>query len=162
MNWHPIVVHFPVALVISATALLWAARLLRGMRHAATLATVGTWNLCLGSAAAMAALGTGLAAVIGLHVDAAAHLAISTHVRWAFVSGLLLVLLSVWRGAGAAADSRPSWPFVVLLSAAALCLMITAYLGGENVYRHGIGVIGPQTRGSGPATACDRRAAGCP
>lgn len=146
INWHPIVVHFPVALVISAAAMLWAARLVPGAR-AAALATVGTWNLCLGTVAAVFAIGTGLAAVIGLHVGAAAHLAISVHLRWAFVTSLVLVFLSVWRGAGTAADSRPSWLFVALLSGAAAALMVTAYLGGENVYRHGIGV---QAVASGP------------
>jgi len=141
--WHPMVVHFPVALVISAAAMLWGARLLPGDRVAATLATVGTWNLCLGTAAAVAALGTGLAAVIGLRVGEQAHLAISIHVRWAFATSLVLVLLSVWRGAGTHAQSRPSWPFVGLLSAATAALVVTAYLGGENVYRHGVGVTAP-------------------
>ena len=48
-NWHPLVVHFPIALVLAATALLLAARLLRSESLAATAATVGTWNLCLGA-----------------------------------------------------------------------------------------------------------------
>jgi uncharacterized membrane protein len=140
VNWHPMVVHFPVALVISAAAMLWGARLLRGERRAATLAVVGTWNLCLGSAAAVVALATGLGAVLGLQLTAAAHLAISIHLKWAIVTSLVLVMLSVWRGAGTAAQSRPSWLFVVLLSAASAALLMTAYLGGQNVYRHGIGV----------------------
>jgi uncharacterized membrane protein len=62
-GWHPIVVHFPLALIVTATLLLVTARLLRHERYAATLATVGTWNLCLGAIAALFALATGLAAV---------------------------------------------------------------------------------------------------
>lgn len=139
-GWHPIAVHFPLALVVTATALLSAARLVRGERHAALLATVGTWNLCLGAAAALFALGTGLAAVLGLDVGAAAHQAISLHVKWAFSTSAALVLLAVWRGAGYAQESRPSWIFMLMLLLAAAALITTGYRGGQNVYRFGVGV----------------------
>ncbi len=114
-SWHPLVVHFPIALVLSATALLLAARLLRNESLAATAATVGTWNLCLGAVAALVALATGLGAVLDLDVSAAAHQAISVHVKWAMLTTLLLVLLAVWRGAGTASRSRPSWIFLIVL-----------------------------------------------
>lgn len=134
------VVHFPLALVLTASVLLWAAGLWSRTRHAATLSIVGTWNLCLGTVAALFALATGLAAVLHLQTTAAAHLAISLHLKWAIFSTLILVLLSVWRGAGTAQDSRPSWIFLVVLLAAAASLAMTGYRGGQNVYRYGVGV----------------------
>jgi uncharacterized membrane protein len=139
-GWHPIVVHFPLALVTTAALFLTAARVLRRESYVATLATVGTWNLCLGALAALFALATGLAAAIGLHVDAAAHQAISMHVKWAIFTTLALVLLAVWRGAGSAQESRPSWIFVLVLLAATAALIVTGYRGGQNVYRYGVGV----------------------
>jgi uncharacterized membrane protein len=140
LRWHPMVVHFPLALVTTATLCLLSARLWRRESRAATLATVGTWNLCLGALAAVLALATGLAAVVGLQVGEAAHRAISVHLKWAVASTLVLVLLSVWRGAGVAPDSRPSWFFMVLLLVASAALLVTGYHGGQNVYRYGIGV----------------------
>jgi len=140
-GWHPIVVHFPLALVVTATLFLFAARLLRRESYVATLATVGTWNLCLGAFAALTALATGLAATIGLHVGVAAHQAISLHVKWAIFTTLALVLLAVWRGAGTAQESRPSWIFMVVLWAATLALVYTGYRGGQNVYHYGVGVM---------------------
>jgi uncharacterized membrane protein len=134
------VVHFPLALVFTATLFLLAARLLRGESYAATLATVGTWNLCLGAAAALFALATGLAAMIDLHVGGTARQAVSLHVKWAIFTTLALVLLAVWRGAGSAQESRPSWIFMALLLAATAALLVTGYRGGENVYRYGVGV----------------------
>jgi uncharacterized membrane protein len=145
-GWHPIVVHFPLALVIVAALLFAAARVLRRESYAATLATVGTWNLCLGALAALLALATGLAAVIGLHVGPAAHLAISLHVKWAIFTTLALVLLAVWRGAGSAQESRPSWIFMVVLLAATGALIVTGYRGGQNVYRYGVGVVATDSR----------------
>jgi uncharacterized membrane protein len=134
------VVHFPLALVTTAALCLLSARLLRRKGPTATLATVGTWNLCLGALAAVLALATGLAAVVGLQIGEAAHRAISVHLKWAVASTVALVLLSVWRGAGVAQESRPSWLFMLLLLAATAALIATGYHGGQNVYRYGIGV----------------------
>ena len=134
------VVHFPLALVVTAASFLVVARLLRRERYSATLATVGTWNLCLGAIAALFALATGLAAVLDLHVGLAARQSIFLHVKWAIFTTLALVLLAVWRGAGAAQESRPSWLFIVVLVAATAALVMTGYRGGQNVYEYGIGV----------------------
>ena len=139
-GWHPIVVHFPLALVVTAAFFLVAARLLRQERYAATLATVGTWNLCVGAVAALFALATGLAALIGLHVGLAAHQSIFLHVKWAIFTSLALLLLAVWRGAGAPQESRPSWLFIVVLLGVTAALVVTGYRGGQNVYLYGVGV----------------------
>jgi uncharacterized membrane protein len=133
-------VHFPLALTVTAAALLLGARLLRRDELAAVLATVGTWNLCLGAALAVITLGTGLAAVLDLDVSAAARASISTHAKWAIFTTLALVLLAVWRGAGTESRSRPTWLFVIVMLAATSALIYTGYRGGQNVYRFGIGV----------------------
>lgn len=140
LPWHPMVVHFPLALVILATVLLLAARLLRSETLAATTAVVGTWNLCVGAIAALFALGSGLASVLDLDAGAIVHQAISVHMKWAMFTTLLLVLLAVWRGAGTTHASRPSWIFLIVLAAAASALIYTGYRGGKNVYEYGVGV----------------------
>lgn len=139
-GWHPMIVHFPLALIATAALCLSLARLLPALRFVSVFATVGTWNLCLGAVAAFFALGSGLAAVIGLHVGLAAHHAISAHVKSAILATVLLSAVAVWRGAGTAQDSRPSWAFLVVLWAGTAALMVTGYRGGQNVYRYGVGV----------------------
>ena len=139
-GWHPIIVHFPLALIVTATAALTLARLLRGDALAATLATLGTWNLCLGAVTVFLALGTGLAASIGLQIGLPAHQALSAHVKSAVVTTILVLLAAVWRGAGTAANSRPTAGFLIVLWLATAALLVTGYRGGQNVYRHGIGV----------------------
>ena len=95
------VVHFPLALVITAAFMLLAARVLRPGRWSASLATVGTWNLwLLGAAAALFALATGLAATLRTSAGrgpGAAHQAISLHFRWAAFTTLALLLAAVVR-----------------------------------------------------------------
>jgi uncharacterized membrane protein len=139
-GWHPMVVHFPIALTLSAGAALIAAKLVRRESLAEMLATVGTWNLCAGAVAALVALATGLAGVLDLQVGDAARAAIATHVKWAMFTSVVLLLVAVWRGAGSAPRSRPSWLFVIVLGAVCVALSFTGYFGGENVYRHGVGV----------------------
>ncbi len=139
-GWHPLVVHFPIALTLTAGLSLVLAKLVRRQLLAESLATVGTFNLCAGAAAALVALATGLAGVLDLSVSAAARAAISTHVKWAMFTSMALVLTSVWRGAGSALRARPSWLFVIVLGAVCAALAITGYFGGENVYRYGVGV----------------------
>jgi len=140
-GWHPLIVHFPLALIAVAAVCLTLARVIPGADHAASLALVGTWNLCLGALFVFAALGSGLAAVIGLDVGPAARAAISLHVKWAVVTTLLALHTALWRGVGSAPASRPSWLFLIVLWAATGALTVTGYRGGQNVYRYGIGVL---------------------
>jgi uncharacterized membrane protein len=144
VEWHPIAVHFPLALVVTGTLALTAARVAVRvppmLRHGATLATVGTWNLCLGAVGALFALGTGLAAVVQLDIDSAARAAVALHVKWAMFSATGLLLLAAWRGAGNAQESRPSVGFLAVLWAVTAALIVTGYRGGQNVYRYGVGV----------------------
>lgn len=150
-QWHPMAVHFPLALVLSAAAALSAARWRALGRHAPALAVVGTWNLCLGALGALFALGTGLAAVASLHVGPVARAAVSLHVKWAIFTSMALLLLAVWRAAGAAPETRPSRWFMAALWAAAAALVVTGYRGGQNVYRYGVGVEAGAPAGLGGA-----------
>jgi len=139
-EWHPMAVHFPLALTLTGALALSAARVAPPERHGATLALVGTWNLCLGAAGALLALGTGLAAVASLELAPSARAAVGLHVKWAIFTSAALVLLAVWRGAGADPKSRPSRAFLLILWAVTAALLVTAYRGGQNVYRYGVGV----------------------
>lgn len=153
------VVHFPLALIITAAACLTLAWALPAQRHAPTLAAVGTWNLCLGALAVLFALGTGLAAVVDLQVGAAARQAISMHAKSAVVTSCLVLLVAVWRGAGTAQESRPSGKFTLVLWAATAALIVTGYRGGQNVYRYGVGTALSAAAGAsvGDAAPAERK-----
>lgn len=152
-EWHPIAVHFPLALTVTAACALSAARLAARSRHGAALATVGTWNLCLGAVGALVALATGLLAVAVVDLGPQAHAAVGLHVRWAIFSVMALVLIAVWRGAGGAQDAPPSRLFLGVLWAVTAALIVTGYRGGQNVYRFGVGV----ERGAAAAAIKEQR-----
>ena len=139
-EWHPIAVHFPLALVTTGAAALGAARV--WTHRSATLATVGTWNLVLGALGAMAALATGLVALASVEIGAEAHAAVAQHVKWAIFTTVGLLLLAAWRAAGGAPDARPSRLFLGVLWALVAALIVTGYRGGQNVYRYGVGLGG--------------------
>jgi uncharacterized membrane protein len=140
MRWHPMIVHFPLALALTAALALYGARLVTDDRLAARLASIGTWNLCAAAVGALAALGSGLAAALGLELSLAARQAVSVHVKWAACAAFGLVLLAVWRGAGNDQDARPSAAFLAILALAAAAIVETGYRGGLNVYVYGIGI----------------------
>ena len=139
-EWHPMAVHFPLALTVTGALALSGARLVPPARHGATLAVVGTGNLCLGALGALLAVGTGLAAVASLELAPSARAAVGLHVKWAIFTTAALALLAVWRGAGTDPKSRPSGAFLVILWVITAALIVTAYRGGQNVYRFGVGV----------------------
>jgi uncharacterized membrane protein len=139
-GWHPVIVHFPLALIVTAACSFSAARVPRASHIAGTLAIVGTWTLGIGAVGLLFALGTGLAAVIDLRLGAAAHQAISSHVRSAILTAVLVLSAAVWRSAGVAAEARPSWGFLLVMWVATSSLIVTGYRGGQNVYRYGVGV----------------------
>lgn len=140
IEWHPLAVHFPLALGITGALALSAARLKRAGRLGATLATLGTWNICLSAIGSLFAVATGLAAVATLDLEPSSRAAVGLHVKWAIFSTVGLLLVAAWRGAGNDPDSRPSRLFLSVLWAVTAALIVTGYRGGQNVYRYGVGV----------------------
>jgi uncharacterized membrane protein len=139
-GWHPAIVHFPLALVVTAACCFSVAHVPRASRIAETLAIVGTWTLGAGALGLLFALGTGLAAVIDLHVGDAARLAIASHVKSAILTAVLVLCAAVWRATGVAQGARPSCGFMLVMWLATSSLIVTGYRGAQNVYRYGVGV----------------------
>jgi len=140
-GWHPIVVHFAVGLSVTAAFAMLVARVVPALRISQLAAVLGTFNLCLGAVFSLLAIISGLAAVWDLHLAGAPRAAVSTHVKWAFFTTLALILIAVWRGFGAIPEERPTNAFLTVLLGTILAVTLTAYFGGENVYRYGIGVL---------------------
>jgi uncharacterized membrane protein len=139
-NWHPAAVHFPIALVITATFLLLAGRLLPGARAAGS---AGRLLLPLAAISALVAAGLGWLAFATVEHDAAGHLVMLRHRDWALGATAALALLAVWDFA----RQRRGHPVHAGLPASLIVVSgafaMTGWLGGEMVFRHAVGVILP-------------------
>jgi uncharacterized membrane protein len=139
-HWHPMMVHFPLALTLIAMLCFACARLPRLRPLHASLATAGSWNLVLGGAGVLITLVTGLVAVLHLQLADGAQYSVSRHVIWAICSSQLIALLALWRGLASPLAAPPGWLFLTLLFIACGGLIVTGYYGGENVYHYALGV----------------------
>ena len=139
MNWHllhPAVVHFPLALVPVGLAGAVAARLWKGSPP--WLDEAAAALLWLGTLAAWVSVALGLVAEeTAPHVPMAWE-TLARHERLAFWTAGLLTAASMWRKFFPA---RHRGVFLAAWGAAAALLVATAYLGGELVFRHAVGVL---------------------
>lgn len=147
-NWHPVIVHFAIAFLLGAAALFALGALLasRPLGPAATL--VARTNLGLGLAAALVALATGWQAYNTVTHDEPSHANMLVHLRWALGTAVLFLAAGVaaWLDRGRAAGAGVG--LLALLAAGSGALVVTGWLGGENVYRYGLGVLSlPQVEG---------------
>ena len=133
---HPMVVHFPIA-VLSVAALLDAAALL--LKRPA-IHRVALWNLSLGALAAGIAVFTGLRAE-----DVAKHSfeiwkVMELHERLGITTLILSVMAAAWRLAHRdrlSPRARVVTTLLGLLAVVTLCF--GAHLGGRLVYEFGVG-----------------------
>lgn len=149
-NWHPIFTHFTVGLLLTGSALFLVGYLLRGHNVGTRITTAARWNLGIGAGFAVITILTGYQAYYSVGHDTASHTAMTIHLKWALAAFVLFGTASIlaWRDRSRLAGA--SVPLAIVLLAGASALAITGYLGGENVYRHGIGVMRlPESSGPG-------------
>lgn len=132
--WHPAVVHYPLALLTAGLGLEAAGRA-TGRR---SLADAASWMLRLGAASAWLALGLGLLAERSAPHVPSAWETMADHETAAYWTAGLFTLLAAWKGWGRAQRWLPlAWALALFP------LIRTAYLGGELVFTHAVGVKGP-------------------
>ena len=140
-NWHPVVVHFTVALLITASALFAAGTMFSRGPSGVALTVAARWNLAIGLVVTVATLATGWSAYNSVAHDAASHANMTVHFRWAVATALVFLVAGgiAWlerrkvAGAGIA--------LLAILAGGSGALAVTGWLGGENVYRFGLGVM---------------------
>lgn len=133
---HPIVVHFPIALLLTALGLDALALVLR--REA--LHRVALWNLVLGTVGAAATVLTGLQAERVAKHTFEIHQVMELHKRLGLSTLALAVALSAWRLI-ARHHLALRGRLALLLAGTLLAGAVigTGYLGGRLVYEFGVG-----------------------
>ncbi len=139
-NWHPMIVHFPIALLTTSVAIdLMALVKLRGQWHRFAYAL-----LVAGLLSSSAAVITGTEAALPYRSQPEVADLIQQHED--FGSIVFIVFMATALGRLPLFLQRSGgWPLTVwIVVAVGGCVLLwwTSYYGGELVYAHGVGVTG--------------------
>jgi uncharacterized membrane protein len=140
-NWPPLLVHFTVGL-LSTSVLFYLAGAFLSKKNSwkqqwLNMANWSLWSGCL------FAIGTAIAGWLAYNIvahDTASHAAMTLHRNWALPTAATFLLLGLWAIIPAKKDRYPGFMFLTFSTIAAGLLMVTGWLGGEAVYRYGLGV----------------------
>lgn len=154
-NIHPMIIHFPIVLVMLA-AVADLVHLVRPSVRA--LSDASTWLYSLGALAAGAAFLSGRLASSTVFIPGMAHSLVENHEHWALAGTIGLALLATLRIAARwtrIADGRGARILLVVVGVTvAVVIQQTAERGARLVYEQGVGVIpGPVPAASEPLDA---------
>lgn len=150
-NWHPIFVHFTVALLSLAVLMFAITPLLSGTLQE-QWRIVARWALWFGAGFAVITGLTGLYAYNTVAHDTPSHAAMTEHRNWAIATISLFLLLAIWSIVWIRRKKSLNVLFIAGMVIAGGVLASTAWRGGEAVYRYGLGVMSlPKAEGEGHA-----------
>jgi len=140
-NWHPVLVHFTVALLIIAAAMHLLSHFLPKGELANQMTFVARWNLWIGIGFTLLTVVAGWYAYNTVVHDEPSHIAMIEHRNWAMATFVVLLGIAGWEYYLSRRGKARGWLFTGLMVIAAVLLLSTAWHGSELVYRHGLGVM---------------------
>jgi uncharacterized membrane protein len=146
-NIHPMVVHFPIALLSSFLILDILSLILKNE----SLKTGATWMLYMGTLGAAVAVLAGFRAAAAVEHDEVIHAIITKHEQLGLTVLLIAVILSLWRILSAG-NLKGTLRLIYLVLAFIMVVVMSfgADYGGLMVYTHGVGIKGVERPESGP------------
>jgi uncharacterized membrane protein len=135
-NIHPLVVHFPIALLFAAALTYWLGFVARRESWHWT----ALWMLVLGVLGAAAAAITGLYAVPGVMLAPSVKTALLAYHKWIMIAVLILSgALALWAIAARPMPVRGRGAFLAMLVLVAALIAKGADYGGRMVYDYNAG-----------------------
>ena len=151
-NWHPILVHFAIALLSTSVGLFVLAAVLDSHRWRDQWLNAANWNLWVGTGFSILTALAGWYAYNTVAHDTPSHEAMTMHRNWALVTLVVFLLIAGWSVTIYRSRKKVTASFLVAAMVGAGLLMTTGWLGAEAVYRYGLGVMSlPQSEGDGHA-----------
>lgn len=153
-NWHPIFVHFTVAL-FSATVFFYALSYFLSkcgllLKVASDFEIVGKWCLWVVGFMVIGTVLAGFNAYNTVNHDAPSHIAMTDHRNWAIPTAIAIVLLTIWSFWRSYKHKAITITFILALLVTQGLLLSTAWRGAELVFRYGLGVMSmPKSEGEG-------------
>jgi uncharacterized membrane protein len=125
-TFHPLIVHFPIALFIFGAFLEFLGR----YRKDDIVRGVGFWNLLFGTLATIAAIPTGFIAAFRLGYPLQVGTPVFTHLALGILAAALMLVVVLWRRTDLV-DRKAYW---ILLAIAAATVGVAGHFGGQMVY----------------------------
>ena len=145
-NWHPLLVHFTLALIITSSAFFVLSRIMK--KKGTVFVTVAKWTLWVGAGVTIFTVVAGFDAYNTVNHDDAGHAIMKVHRLWAIITLGVTLVVAFWVYKAKAISTAIVAASVILSGLAGTA----GYFGAELVYRHGIGVMRmPATDGEGHA-----------
>jgi len=136
-NLHPLLVHFPLAILALGFLLDLVALLFKEEE----LHQAGWWSQLAGTVGLAAAVISGLIAKGSVKFATPAATAIESHEQIALIVAAVFTILLLWRMANQTrVPNRLRMLFLALLGLGVALMWVGAFYGGELVYRFGVGV----------------------
>jgi uncharacterized membrane protein len=137
MNIHPLVVHFPIALLLAAALLEGIGILTRREEFS----RAAWWNQLFGTIGLATAVLTGIRARDLASLSGDSLELFELHEQSAFLVAALFAGLLLWRlGTRTRVPANHRWLYFLLFAAGIVLLAGAAWFGGELVFRFGAGV----------------------
>jgi uncharacterized membrane protein len=147
-NWHPIFVHFTVALIFISAVLYMLTLFIKGPLREQWI-IVARWSLWFGMGFTAITGLTGLYAYNTVAHDTPSHLAMTEHRNWALATIAVILLVGGFSIVRSRSGKSHRGIFALLMLVAASLVASTAWHGGELVYRYGLGVMSlPKVEGN--------------
>ncbi|MFQ5533406.1 MAG: DUF2231 domain-containing protein [Sphingomonadales bacterium] len=140
-NWHPFLVHFTLALYLSAGLFFVIAKVLPGAAWSAGMTRAALWNLWLGAAVTVMTYLAGRHAFGSVTHDDTSHAAMVMHAQWGTLTTVAFLVLAIWSVIAKRKGRPVGWLFTGLIVLASAALLNTGYKGADLVYRYGLGVM---------------------
>ena len=149
-NWHPIFVHFSVALLIVATMAFVVSMFASQYAIRYQTRQYARWTLWLGVIFSVFTVAAGMYAYFTVSHDGPSHEWMTIHRNVALGTFVTFLILAIWSIVCAKRQSEEKNGFMILLIIGFVALLSTSWLGGELVYRYGLGVQSlPKATGEG-------------
>ena len=149
-NWHPLFVHFTIALLSMSALFFIGLKLVQNQSMRSQLIVLAYWNLWLGTGFAVVTVIAGWFAYNSVAHDAQSHAAMTEHRNWALITLATFIVATFWSVKGFNSKKNTGMPFIIFMFVAFLLLVSTGWHGSEAVYRYGLGVMSlPKVEGDG-------------
>ena len=151
-NWHPIFVHFAIALLSMSSLFFVLLKIMSQQPIKEQLRILAYWNLWLGTGFAVVTAIAGWFAYNSVAHDAPSHEAMTEHRNWALITVSVFIIISILSIKQYKSIKDTSIIFTSIMVMAFVLLASTGWRGSEVVYRYGLGVMSmPQSEGDGHA-----------